>query len=423
MTEPTIPFGRFDAFVDRARREGRLVVQPRMGFDHPAKMRSGLIATRDADALTVGTVTLDSFTRVGDFAAVDRALDADHRLNGYPIVNYGPGFTRAMLDGVYTPTFPIQVRHGSSLPGRIFDAVVRSGIDATEGGPISYCLPYGRTPIRDTVRAWADACRRFSDMRGAGVEPHLESFGGCLLGQLCPPSLLVAMSVLECMFFAQHGIRSVSLSYAQQTNADQDAEAIAALHALSAELLPDISSHIVLYVYMGLYPSTEAGALGLVTDAARLAARTGCARLIVKTAAEADRIPTIAENVTALETAARAAATVPREPAAADGTVAEEARRLVEAVLNLSDDVGEALVRAFALGYLDVPYCLHPDNAGETASVITADGRLEWSRVGAMPIRGPRSRPEELTSTGLLSALSFVKHRYDHPRSNHRSTS
>ena len=62
-----------------------------------------------------------------------------------------------------------------------------------------------------------------------GGRAHLETFGGCLLGQLCPPSLLVAISVLEALFFVQHGLRSVSLSYAQQTHPAQDIEALAAL--------------------------------------------------------------------------------------------------------------------------------------------------------------------------------------------------
>ena len=135
-----------------------------------------------------------------------------------------------------------------------------------------------------------------------------------MMGQLCPPSLLVALSVLECMFFRQHGVRSVSLSYAQQTSRDQDTEAVLALRRLAAELLSDLDWHVVIYAYMGVYPRTAGGATRLVGDAARLAVSSGAARLIVKTVAEAHRIPSIADNVAALEAAAAAAATagVPR---------------------------------------------------------------------------------------------------------------
>ncbi|MDI5962222.1 methylaspartate mutase [Streptomyces sp. SL13] len=407
--------GTFHAAMDAARRSGTLVVQPRMGFGDTARMRAGLIATRDANAATVGTLTLDSFTRVGDFDAAARAVREGRPLNGYPIVSFAPDVTRTMLDGVCGPDFPVQVRHGSPLPGRIFDALIDAGIDATEGGPISYCLPYSRTPVQRSVAAWKEACRKLAALRERGVEPHLESFGGCMLGQLCPPSLLIAITVLEGLFFLQNGVRSISLSYAQQTSAQQDEEAVTALHRIAARLMPDAAWHVVIYAYMGLYPATEPGALRLVADAARLAVRTGSTRLIVKTAAEAERIPSIAENVTAMEVAAAAAAMTSRGTAPAPTGVEAEALALIHAVLDLNGDVGKALVQAFAQGYLDIPYCMHPDNAGRTRSVISDDGRLEWTRTGSLPI-GHLTQPHrsaQLTSTRLLHALSYVKHRYD----------
>src|SRR6185503_7856261 len=179
-----------------------------------------------------------------------------------------------LLTGLADGGFPIQVRHGSATPGDIFEAIGRAGLAASEGGPVSYCLPYGRTPLADSIRHWAAACARFAEV-AAGRQPHLETFGGCLMGQLCPPSLLVAISVLEAMFFVQHGISSVSLSYAQQTNALQDQQAITALRRLAAEFLPSADWHVVLYTYMGVYQGTPEGACILLEESARLAVRAG----------------------------------------------------------------------------------------------------------------------------------------------------
>lgn len=304
----------FGAYIERARQAGELVVQPRMGMSSPKIMRAGLLATKQAIATTVGTITLDSYTRVGDHESARAALLSGAELNGYPIVAHDGVTTRAVLRGVADESFPVQVRHGSPAPERIFDALIEAGLHATEGGPVSYCLPYSRVPLETSVCCWARSCERLAESCGPGAEPHLESFGGSMMGQLCPPSLLIALSVLECMFFRQHGIRDVSLSYAQQTNPDQDAEAVLALRRLAAEYLPDTSQHIVIYAYMGVYPRSPGGATGLLVQAARLAARTGAARLIVKTAAEAFRIPSIADNVAALETAAAAAAEERRRP-------------------------------------------------------------------------------------------------------------
>jgi methylaspartate mutase epsilon subunit len=406
------PFGEF---VTRAQSRGALVVQPRMGFGDPALMREGLAATKAAAATTVGTLTLDSYTRVGDDESVARALRENAPLNGYPIVALPRATSLAVLDGLRDATFPVQVRHGSPRPEHIFAALIELGLDATEGGPVSYCLPYSRTPLRDAVASWRRSCLMLADTAGHGVVPHLESFGGCMLGQLCPPGLLVAISLLEGLFFAQHGLRSISLSYAQQQNPGQDRQALAALRRLAADLLPGVEWHIVLYAYMGVYPRTHGGALRLLGAAAELAVTAGAARLIVKTAAEAHRIPTIADNVEALELAADRAAGARRLPDQDGAEVYEEALALVEAVLSLDHDVGDALIAAFARGLLDVPFCLHPDNAGRSRSYVDDHGRLLWSDTGAMPIPASRAGhpARRLTATGLLTALSGMQHRYD----------
>jgi len=223
------------------------------------------------------------------------------------------------------------------------------------------------------------------------------------------------------MFFRQHGLQSVSLSYAQQTSHEQDIEAIGALRRLAAEWLPDVDWHVVIYAYMGVYPRTPAGANWLLSEAARLAVTTGAARLIVKTIAEAYWIPSIADNVEALEMAAVAAAAQRRAPpvlASGDTGLYAEASRLIEEVVDLDPDLDRALLAAFRAGYLDVPYCLHPDNAGRTRSYIDHNGRLQWSRIGSMPlhdlVRPSRSAEAELTAAGLLMSLSFVERRFDY---------
>ncbi|GAB2825031.1 methylaspartate mutase [Streptomyces chlorus] len=409
----------FGEFVRHRGGSGVPVVQPRMGFSDPARMRAGLIATRRADAVSVGTITVDSYTRVGDSDAVRTALRDGACLNGYPIADHPADTTRQVLTGALGPDFPVQVRHGSASPGRIVRTLVALGLNATEGGPVSYCLPYGRTPLTESVGNWTRACEEFTGLLDLGIEPHLETFGGCMMGQLCPPGQLVAISVLEALFFDQHGLRSLSLSYAQQTSAEQDREAVAALRRLCSELLPTDNWHVVVYAYMGLFPQTPHGARRLLATAAELAASTGAERLIVKTADEAHGIPTIAENVSALEGAARATALhhsggvkVPTPP---DTGIYDEARALVHAVLNLDDDIGAALVTAFRCGYLDIPYCIHPDNLGRTRSHIDAEGRLRWTDSGSLPLpRRVKAGPgRRITSSGLLADLSYVRRKFD----------
>lgn len=407
----------FGSYIASAAARGSLVVQPRMGFSDPARMREGLIAVRDSRAVTVGTITVDSYTRLGEEVAAQAALADGVALNGFPLTSHDWRTVRAMLKGIHGPGFPVQVRHGSPRPQRIVGQMIRVGLGATEGGPVSYCLPYGRYPLRRSMENWRVACDMLAEAGSAGFVPHLETFGGCLLGQLCPPALLVAVSALEGLFFRQRGLSSISLSYAQQTSRRQDELALSALRRLACELLPaDTEWHIVLYTYMGLYPRTRTGALRLLAESADLAVRSGAARVVVKSAAEAYQIPAIDENVEALEAAAEAAARAGRAQvphALGDNAVYTQARALVDAVLNLAADAGEGLVRAFELGWLDVPYCLHPDNARRARSYVDRSGWLRWADVGRMPIACDGEGSARMTASDLMAGLSFVRDRFD----------
>lgn len=404
--------GRFQNFVHSAAAQGRLVVQPRMGVSDPLRMREGLMAVRNATATTVGTVTVDSYTRVNDHEAARRALDSGTGLNGFPIVAHGAQGTRVLLEGIADETFPVQVRHGSARPEELFETLIEAGVDATEGGPVSYCLPYSRVRLAEAEKAWR---RSVSLAASSDRDLHIETFGGCMLGQLCPPGLLIALSVLEALYFAEHGIRSVSVSYAQQTHPGQDVAAVLALRRLASELLRDIDWHTVVYTFMGVYPYTEIGAFCLLEDSARLAVAGGAERLIVKTPAEAHRIPTFAENVSALEFAGAVAAfTEPGSLEADDpDPLYEEAARLVSTALAGADSVGDALVSAFDRGLLDIPYCLHEDNANRARAGIDPSGRLQWSDTGRMPVEAAAGERSPVGAVRLLEMLDHNRDRFD----------
>ena len=164
-------------------------------------------------------------------------------------------------------------------------------------------------------------------------------------------------------------------------------------------MLPGVQWHVVIYTYMGLFPTTLEGAQALSDESVRLATEAEADRLIVKTALEAFRIPTIEENVEALERASTLANSI-RRMSMMDGVFIDfhdqdsetyiEAKALIEATLNLDENIDAALLKAFEQGILDIPFCLHPDNRNEARSVIAEDGRLQLA--GYRPDAAARSR-------------------------------
>lgn len=409
----------FSRYIHRARADGRVVVQPRMGWGSPDVMRHALLAVKHNSPPCIGTLTLDSYTRVGDYQTPLISLRNGLQLNGYPIVSHSADTTRAMLAGIHDEDFPVQVRHGTPQPRLIFQRMIELGLDATEGGPVSYCLPYGRISLNAAIDAWEESCRLLA---GELEHAHVESFGGCLMGQLCPPSMLVTMSVLECLFFKECGLRSVSLSYAQGPSYAQDRAALVLLRELAHELLSGVDWHVVLYTYMGLFPATDHGAASLISQSARLARESSTERLIVKTKAESRNIPTLEDNLQALRlsrTVADAVAGVPPlspQERAYYEEIRYEVVALLDAVLNLDARLTRALSGAFRRGILDVPYCLHPDNRNLARSAIDDEGRLVWAHTGNLPIRvaaHPRSG-DSSPAEALLAQLSHVARRCDH---------
>lgn len=411
--------GHFQQFIERARARDELVVQPRMGFGALSQMREGLASVAALPCAAIGTITLDSYTRVGDYQSALQCLNSSAPMNGFPIISHPIEAVRGMLAGLYSAEFPIQIRHGTAKPQNVFQRLAALGLDATEGGPVSYCMPYSRLPLAEAVSAWAQSCQVLA---GATEHAHIESFGGCLLGQLCPPSLLIAMTLLEALFFRQHGVRSVSLSYAQGTSMEQDFGALQALRELAARYLDGDHWHVVVYSYMGVFPTSSHGARRLICDSARLTKAAGCERLIVKTIAESRQIPSVEDNLDALRMAAEVAAgDLPTIDAGSAGYYQQtlfEARRLVETVLNLHADIGVALVQAFARGLLDIPYCLHPDNPGRATTRIDDQGALRWGNTGSLPL--PRSSGWSVDGPGISSSelfqmLHYTVNRYDQP--------
>jgi methylaspartate mutase epsilon subunit len=408
----------FDTFMSSTT---ALVLQPRMGFEHPGLMRDGLLAVKESGAHPcVGTITVDAMTRLGQYDRVVEALANGEPLNGYPIASHPVEVTRAVLAELFDASFPVQVRHGSPAPMRIFACSAAAGLDTLEGGPVSYSLPYSRAPLADSVARWREATLFWAEHgRRSGVAAHLESFGGCMFGQLSPPSVLVALAVLECLFFRENGITSVSLSLTQGTNDDQDVGALIALTQLAARHLGDVSHHVVFYTFMGRFPHTQKGAEAILRSSARFAVAGGARRLIVKTAAEAHGIPTIEQNVRALRQARESAnAADPRPSVAALGwadIIRQEAESLIAAVCGLAPNLGDGLLRAFADGVLDLPHVPHPALRGLPRAGIDETGALIWTRTGAMPIRQRHTEAplRNLDSAAFERALDFNRIRYD----------
>ncbi|MCG8671729.1 MAG: methylaspartate mutase [Pseudomonadales bacterium] len=396
-----------------------LVVQPRMGFSDMKEMRQGLMAVKNIGVPAVGTITVDAMTRQGLVEKAALAVRNGERLNGYPLASYSKRENNMLLGGIASDDFLVQVRHGTPIPQHVFDAAKAADLLAIEGGPVSYALPYGRAYLKDTFPAWREALRDWAKYGAKqGIATHMESFAGCMMGQMCPPSMLIALGILEGCFIKEQGVRSISLSLAQGTNSDQDIAALNALNAMIDDYLSDVSTHIVAYTWMGVFPDTSPGAEALIKESARVAVVGGAHRLIVKTVNEAFGIPSVESNLQALSWCSKVAQE--NQNVAMTTTQLElsdaiyiESKGIVDAILGLDESLEVSIQKGFQKGMLDVPFCLHPDNANVARAQVNNEGMLEWTMSGAVPVSVSLQKVNKLTSGGLLDSLHYNRKRYN----------
>jgi methylaspartate mutase epsilon subunit len=238
---------------------------------------------------------------------------------------------------------------------------------------------------------------------------------------------LVSLGILEALFFQQNGLKDISLSYAQNYSLAQDLAAVSALKRLADHYLSkEIYWHIVIYTFMGLFPETDRGFEIILKESAQLAVLSGARRLIVKTLEESRQIPTVSSNLNALKKAHEFSASPPEEVPydwEEEDLIFSQSKALIESVLNLSPDIGTGLYIAFQKGYLDVPFCLHPDNRRLATCTIDQKGYLQWISLGKLPIEIKRGKFSSsaipvLTSQKFLEMLAFNPQKFDAPQAS-----
>ena len=122
-------------------RDGKVCFQPRMGVKCIDSMAAALQKIK-ALSSPIGTLTLDSFSRQYDIESIERVMNGSGELNGFPLIFYDHAEIKEKMTSLQDDTFLIQVRHGMANPYEMVKHMIRAGLIVTEGGPISYCLPY-----------------------------------------------------------------------------------------------------------------------------------------------------------------------------------------------------------------------------------------------------------------------------------------
>jgi methylaspartate mutase epsilon subunit len=376
------------------------LVQPRCGVALVEDQCSLLLSLRGSGAAVL-SYQVDSLTRNNNYQAAELAIresEAAGRsaLNGFPIVNHGVPALRSVSATLKTP---LQTRHSARDPRLLAEISYAGGVTAFEGGPICYNIPYHKDlPLSSSIARWryVDCLTgAYADRYGIRID---REFFGVLTATLIPPCIAIAIDIIEMLLAVGHGVKSVSLGYAEQGNRTQDVAAMRVLRMVAERLLRqrghlDVDVFTVFHQYMAAFPADCGQSARLIQASAATAVLTGATRVLVKTAVEGTGIPTLDENLDGMSNALRGV----REAAALD--LCEERVRAEEAVIRQEvdcilasvfrcgkGDLAAGVVHGFEKGWLDVPFAPSIHNQGNVVTGRDTEGAVRFLSTGNMQL-------------------------------------
>ena len=397
------PHKRLGAVMRKAAAERRCLTQPRGGFG-TLEMQTELMGALEQDGFAdVIPTTTDSYTRNEQWLNAQRGIDESTRagrsmLNGYPMVNYGVGTSRTLIEAIDRPAI---ILSGTAMPRLTSEIGLAAGYSGYLGSGIAYTASYTKeVTIEEGIRNYQYLDRLTSLYQDRGVELHRRQ-PGFLTGTNIPPSVAIAIAVLDALLAAEQGVRNYGLELGQTLHLVQDAAALHVCRELAQEYLarfghhdvftPSISLH-----WMGAWPQDEAQAATLISYGGTLAAVGGAASCTTKSTHEAIGIPTPDANAEGLRMT-RMAIYLARnirlngleEYEREADLIRREVRPVVDRVLEMGDgDAAVGTVRAFEAGVLDVPWSPNRQVASRVLPARDVDGYLRMFDPGNMPIPG-----------------------------------
>ena len=378
-------------------RAQKMLIQPRGGFPTYEQQFALYEYFLDAD-VDVLPLTVDSNTRLNDYATAKKMLRLSEEsetdmLNGYPLVTHGYRTTRKMITHFNKP---VSLRHGTPDARLLIETAIASGIFEIEGGPITYLLPYSKNfPLDKAFLYWKYVERVCANYSALNQPINRESFGP-LTATLVPPSITIVIQLLEMLLSLEEGVKSFSVSFAQQGSVIQDVVTGTVLRKLANHYAremgcEDASIHLVYHQWMGAFPSNQSYAEQLINLSTVIASMVGADKIITKTREEATGIPTRESNAKTVADTKYCLRILNGLPRVVDEEEEElltlQVKAIMEAVFNdPADTLWRKVFNCIRSGVIDVPFSPHIINQNAMITIRDAQKNIRIIDRGRVPI-------------------------------------
>lgn len=384
------------------------LIQPRGGFATFTKQK-GLTSALHHAGTDFLPLTIDSYTRHNDYERAQILLEQSEEqdkdlLNGYPLVNYGFEVTRSLYKGIDKP---VCLRHGTPDARVLAEMALASGITEIEGGGLCYCLPYSTDfPLDKAILYWQYVDRLCASYSRPERPIHRELFGP-LTATMVPPSIVVAVSVVELLLAAEQGIESISVGMPQSGSFLQDLATATVLRNqcrrwLDAFGFEAVRVKLVYHQWMGPFPREKELADHLIAASAMISRLVGADKVVIKTREEAHGVPSVEANVRAIREVRFVfdktpyAGKIHNELSELEEEIIQnQAEAVIMAILDLpGSSFWYSVFEAVREGIIDIPYSPNLINANKLLTVRDGNGSIRIVSAGNVPIPGRELRKE-----------------------------
>jgi len=375
----------------------KTLVQPRGGFPTYQK-QFDLYTEFTKSNIDVMPLTIDSHTRLNDYGSAKKMLRLSEEnetdmLNGYPLVNHGYRVTRNMVTHFNKP---VSLRHGTPDARLLIETALASGIFEIEGGPITYLLPYSKNfPLDKAFLYWKyveRVCANYSKLN----EPiNRESFGP-LTATLVPPCITIVIQLLEMLLSLEEGVKSFSVSFAQNGSVTQDVVTANVLRKTANFYANEINCedatiNLVYHQWMGAFPRDKELSDSLINTSTVIAAMVRADKIIVKTRDEAFGIPTMECNAQSVANTKYTLKILQGLPQITDeeeeANLEEEVHSIMQAVFNdPADTLWRKVFNSIKNGTIDVPFSPHIINHNNVITIRDEQSNIRIIEKGNLPI-------------------------------------
>lgn len=381
--------------------EGRCLTQPRGGFG-TLELQKELMTCLDQQGMAdIVPTTTDSYTRNEQWENAARGIEESKKagrsmLNGYPMVNYGPKATRALIEAINKPAI---VLSGTSMPKLTSEVGFAAGYSGYLGSGLAYTTSYTKeVSIAQGIRNYQYLDRLAATYAEMGVDLHRRQ-PGFLTGTNIPPCIAILTGIVDALLAAEQGVKNYGLELGQTMHLVQDAAAIKMARVLTQEYLAkqgydDVFTPVTSLHWMGAWPYDTAECEALVAYGGTLAAIGGAVSVTTKSSHEAFGIPTPEANAAGLRNTRMAVYMarhirldeLPEFKTECD-IIGKEVRPIMDKILEMGDgDVAIGVVRACEAGVMDIPWSPNNYMKSRVMPARDADGYLRMFDCGEMPM-------------------------------------